>query len=486
MTTDRQPGQQTIAVLPLGRNTFDTDFAEQQLELMLQQLQLHADAHGNTLIGSQELLYDASAARDAIAGIDAADQILILQVTFTDAATTLDIATHCEKLRPRPIPLSIWAIPEPRLGERLRLNAFCGLNLASHALGRQAVEFSWLYRSPDVTAAQPATTSTLQEDLHGLFGGQRLAGRVHVEPPSSTGNNAADTPLPLAQKRVLRIGDRPDGFITCDYNATQLQQLTGLQVDSLELTSLFDEARAVDASAAAAVVDAVHAQLDDVDSVDAVELERSCRLKCALDNLHERQPVDAFALRCWPETFTEYGGAVCGPASMLGENRVPCAGEADVYGAATQLLLQDAANDVVFLVDIVDMDCSDDTAVVWHCGQAPASMCDADVSPRATLHTNRKMPLLYEFPLKPGRITLVRLSQGFNEPKLILAGGEVLKRDMAFTGTSGVVRFDNGTDNALQQLIDCGLEHHMALVYGDCRAVLRTAAARMQLPVVEW
>ena len=42
---------------------------------------------------------------------------------------------------------------------------------------------------------------------------------------------------------------------------------------------------------------------------------------------------DAFAIRCWPETFTEYGGAVCGPAAMMGDARVPCACEADVMGA---------------------------------------------------------------------------------------------------------------------------------------------------------
>ena len=109
-------------------------------------------------------------------------------------------------------------------------------------------------------------------------------------------------------------------------------------------------------------------------------------LKGALDGLTKAGFYDAFAIRCWPETFTEYGGAVCGPASMLGEKKIPCACEADVYGAVTQLLLQETAQSPVFLVDLVDMDAADNTGVVWHCGQAPASMA-AECERRRTKRT---------------------------------------------------------------------------------------------------
>ena len=192
---------------------------------------------------------------------------------------------------------------------------------------------------------------------------------------------------------------------------------------------------------------------------------------------------DAFAIRCWPETFTEYGGAVCGPASMLGEARVPCACEADVYGAVTQAILQAVAKQPVFLADIVDMSEEDNTGVVWHCGQAPVSM--ANEKPSATVHTNRKQALLYEFTLRPGRVTLFRLSQAFGEPKIVIATGNMLERDMTFTGTSGVVRFDQGSGPVLRDLMDSGMEHHMALAYGDLSPTLLSIAAGMGLNVIE-
>ncbi len=167
---------------------------------------------------------------------------------------------------------------------------------------------------------------------------------------------------------------------------------------------------------------------------------------------------------------------------MQGEARIPCACEADVWGALTQLALQRIADAPVFLVDLVDVDPDDDTAIVWHCGQAPRSM--AGGPPRATIHTNRRMPLLYEFPLRPGRVTFLRLSQAQGTPKLVIATGEMLDRPMAFTGTSGTLRFDIPARDVLPRVMDSGLEHHMALAYGDHAPALAGLAAALDLPVI--
>ena len=112
-------------------------------------------------------------------------------------------------------------------------------------------------------------------------------------------------------------------------------------------------------------------------------------------------------------------------------------------------------------------------------------MRDPSHQATATIHTNRKMPLLYEFPLREGRVTFVRISQAFGEPKMILAGGQMLKRPMAFTGTSGVVRFDNDAKQTLENVMSSGLEHHLALAYGEHRPLLRATAAALNLPILE-
>lgn len=457
-----------IGILPLGRATFDVAFAEENLQAMLAAL----DATGHELVGPRGLLFDEAATRAAIEEIKAADpqRILILQVTFTDAAMTVEISAAFDQ------PLAVWSIPEPRLGGRLRLNSFCGLNLASHALSLRGAGFGWLYADPN---------SDVARDLAELLAGRREARRLRPGPPPDATPEGEAIAESLRGKRIARIGEHPTGFDTCAYEPEVLRELSGVETDEIELDGLFSLAKEASATETKALQGNLAAEVVALDEVDQDELDRSLRLKLALDQLRSSKSYDAFAIRCWPETFTEYGGAVCGPAAMMGEARVPCACEADVYGALTQLILLEASRSPVFLTDLVDMDVADDTGVVWHCGQAPLSMRDPDQPAEATVHSNRRQPLLFQFPLKPGGVTFLRISQAHGQPHMVLGFGDILKRPMAFTGTSGVVRFSGGTRGALQNIIDGGLEHHMALAYGDHRETLRGVAGAMGLPLLE-
>ena len=63
-------------------------------------------------------------------------------------------------------------------------------------------------------------------------------------------------------------------------------------------------------------------------------------------------------------------------------------------------------------------------------------------TPRGTIHSNRQLPLLMEFPLKPGRVTVARLSEATGELRLVIGTGEMVQAPPAFTGTTGVLRFD--------------------------------------------
>lgn len=470
-----------IGVLPLARSTFDVPFAEENAARAFEVL----EASGHQIFGSRELLFDTEAAEKALENFagEALDLLLILQVTFTDASMTVAIANRFET------PLAIWAFPEPRIGGRLRLNALCGLNLAGHALGLNDHPFAYLYATPG-----PETGGAVAE----LLAGGRVAGRIMGQ--AATDSSQAKIISPAARVRadaamaalkgakIGRLGEHPGGFDTCAYDAEEVKRLAGVEVAQMPLETLFDKAAKIAPDAVAETRAQAEQDLGGLEAVDQTQLDKSLRLKNALDEIREEGDYAAFAIRCWPETFTEYGGAVCGPVSMMGEKRVPCACEADIYGAMTSLILQGVADAPAFQVDLVDIDEADDTCVVWHCGQAPISMADQDAEAEnalATIHTNRKMPLLYEFALKPGRVTFARLSQSRGEPKLVIARGEMLRRPKAYTGTSGTVRFDAGAKQVLETIMDGALEHHSGLVYGDHVEALRAVADAMGTPVLE-
>ncbi|MFM7434131.1 MAG: hypothetical protein ACKO3O_11600, partial [Gammaproteobacteria bacterium] len=289
----------------------------------------------------------------------------------------------------------------------------------------------------------------------------------------------------LADSRITVVGKHPDGFDTCEFDPELLARLARIKVDHVTLGELFDRARATDAGRVAAVKDRAEAQVAGLGEVDAEQLDRSFRVFCALEDVQRDTGARGLAVRCWPEMFTEYGCAACGPMAMMNQKKVPSACEADVNGSVTQLILQELAGEPAWMADLVDITAADDTAVLWHCGLAPLSMCDPEFKPEATIHTNRRMPLLHQFPIKPGRITLARLSRSRNELKLVIAGAEVVRAPMAFTGCSGTVRFDRSAAEVSARILDEALEHHFALAYGDYRDALRALAARWNVPVLE-
>ncbi len=57
----------------------------------------------------------------------------------------------------------------------------------------------------------------------------------------------------------------------------------------------------------------------------------------------------------------------------------------------------------------------------------------------------------------------MRRSQAFKHHQMIISKGKVLKRVMAFTGTSSVIEFKSEENDVLNDVISKGLEHHMAL-----------------------
>ncbi len=460
----------TYGVAALARPTFDVPFAEDMKNRAFAAL----EAAGIRVVGPRELLFDRAAAEQAVEAIEAAgpvDLLLILQVTFTDATMTVKLAKEATT------PIAIWAVPEPRIGGRLRLNAYCGLNLAAHALGRVGVRHGWLYAAPDV----PDLAASL---------------RALVEPARAVPSRAraATAPADAAAERVLEslrgakitvVGRHPDGFDTCEYDERLLDELAGMRVETVQLDRLFDRARKMDVARVCAARAGAAAELEGLDAVDQEQLDRSFRVFCALEDVQRESAAKGLAVRCWPEMFTEYGCAACGPMAMMNQKQVPAACEADVHGSLSQLVLQELAGEPAWMADLVDITAADDTAVLWHCGLAPLSMRDPEAHAEATIHTNRRMPLLHQFPIKPGRITLARLSRARNETKLMVAGAEVIRAPMAFTGCSGTVRFDRPAAEVARAIMEEGLEHHFAIAYGDYKPALRAIAARWNLPVLE-
>ncbi|MBC3381961.1 L-fucose/L-arabinose isomerase family protein [Serratia fonticola] len=439
-----------VGVLALGRATFDVPYAQEMLAQAWQTL----SGMDIELVGEPVLQFDAESALQILPALKQADLdlLLILQVTFTDASLTTEV------VRDFPVPTAMWSFPEARTGGRLRLNSFCGVNLACHALSREAINVQTLHGLPD--------DSRVINEL------QQLA-------------QAAAIVKRFKQAKVMVIGEHPLGFDACNYNQQQLTQHFGVEVTRQPVLEFIEEVKALPDSVADAPYARRAKDFPNLAEMDQTATRKTLKVYSALREKAQREGYTGIAVRCWPDFFTDYGCAACGALALMNEDKVPCGCEADMFGVLSSLMAQWASGNAAFNTDLVDIDPQDNSVVFWHCGQAPIEMADRDGPVQATIHSNRKLPLLSEFALKPGRITLCRITQGEGKLRLMLAGGEMIKAPLAFSGTAGTARLDVDADTYRQRLIAAGMEHHTSLVYGEHRPLLRKVADLLGLDVIE-
>jgi len=440
----------TLAFVPIARPTFDTVLAK----TVTAQVRARLEQAGFKLIGPEMMISSLDEAR-TLAGTlvqETPDLLLALQATFADSTMMVELAQTIDA------PMVMWAIPEASTGGRLRLNSLCGINLAGHALTRAGHEYDHIYASPD----DPEALEKIQAVA--------LAGRLWRR---------------LRQARLGRIGEHPAGFDTCRFDPVALKKQLGVEVVQVNLEQFFEQARGADSQAVERLAQELGQKLGNLSELDQTALRGTLGSYLAFRQLAEQQGLHGLAVRCWPEFFTELGCAACGAMSMMSNEYTPCSCEADVNGTLTQLMLQWLSDEPAFGSDLVSVDKEKDLFVLWHCGLAPLAMADPAVAPQGTIHSNRKLPLLMEFPLKPGRVTVARLSEATGGYRLVVGGGEMLQAPPSFSGTSGVLRFDNGASNVLDTILSEGLEHHLSFTYGDYTSALITLAKMLDIPVLQ-
>ncbi len=391
-------------------------------------------------------------------------KIIIFQTTFTDAKFLLHFARKINK------PLCIIAFPEPRTGKRLRLNSVCGLNLGMHSLIKNNINAEFiLYNS------HKDVEKRIKKFINKKIYNNKIIEWKQIRKKS---NKKID----IKKQKIGLVGERPEGFDTCDYSLLEIRKKLNFDIKKIKLNELFSESKKIKKSVLNSTQIKIEKNLKNSKKLNQQELKKSISIYHGLNTLQTKHDVQAFAVRCWPEMFTEYGCASCGPMAMMNEKKISSACEADVLGGISCNILNQLNNQPSLLVDIVDIDEKDNSVVFWHCGLAPLSMSKKGDA-KADIHSNRKKPLLHNFAFKPGDITIFRVSKSASKLKFFVLKGKVINRKNSFTGTSGVVSFGKNTKNKIEKMFKGGLEHHVAFTYGDYYNEIVNLGNQMKIPI---
>lgn len=352
--------------------------------------------------------------------------------------------------------LGLWAVPEgpPSSEGGLPLNSFTGLNMNNSILRRYLTAYphpvKWFFGRPG----------------DALFS-ERF--KVTVA--------ALRAVINLNQARIGLIGGVAPGFDNLIVDPRVYETKLGLRITPFALDAVLGLARGIgDGDAVQAKAQSFIAPGVTLPEGLWAHLLTLAKLQIAFEALVADHDLDAIALSCWPRFQEEPGVAVCSLVGQLNTLSVVTACEGDVPSAAGMLALRYLTNGaVVTLMDLVSVDSSDDSVLLWHCGPtSPALAGEAGVRMDSLWlfdgQDGTRMGLHNDLVLKAGDVTVMGFTPELDA--LLAFEGQIDPSKPSYKGSRGWLK-DIHMDGApvgvpalVETLVRCGFQHHYPLAYG--------------------
>ena len=438
--------------IPVGVPTYHLETAQDQFARSCAMLR-SVDAD---LVCPDEMLLTLDKLREFLAGKNP-DLIVFQNLTFANAAYMAEV------LRRYDCPVLLWTLREPVIdGGRLRLNSLTGAYSAANTLSAfDGRAFSWCFGAPEEDSVVSAVRAAVQ------------AARVRKGMRGLT---------------MAAIGHTPQGFGFGRALDTELMNRFGVELESIEARELIDMAKTyseADCAAYLAETEACTCGLDKTPETN--RLDHARLLKAYSDYVSEHH-IGALASRCWPDFFTSFGTPVCTVLSMLNDQGVAAACEADIYGALSMWIGMQLSGEPVFFGDPVALDESESSITYWHCGAAACSLARKDTGAAVGVHPNRKIGPAMDFGCEAfPEATIFRIGRKTDGSfRFFIAEGAVLDKPKQFTGTSIVVKTDRSSREVVEQSIRAGFEPHFAVVKGRHAETLQVLAGMLGLEVCRY
>ena len=428
--------------IPVGVPTYHLETAQDQFERSCAMLR----GVDPDFVCPDEMLLTLDKLRAYLDGLNP-DLIVFQNLTFANAAYMAEV------LRRYDCPMLLWTLREPVIdGGRLRLNSLTGAYSAANTL--RAFDnraFSYVIGAPEEDEVRKVVENCVK---------------------------AASLKKAMRSLRLSAIGHTPQGFGFGRALDSELMNVFGVELESIEARELIDMAKSY------------------TDEECREYLERSFAMTCGLQQTPEHNRLDharlykaytdyvqshnigALASRCWPDFFTSFGTPVCAVLSLLNDDGVAAACEADIYGALSMWIGMFLSKEPVFFGDPVSLDENENTITFWHCGAAACSLARRDTGAVVGVHPNRKIGPAMDFGCEAfPEATVFRIGRRPDGSfRFFIAEGSVLDKPKQFIGTSIVVKTDRNSKEVVEDSIRSGFEPHFVVIKGHHAETLKLLA----------
>ncbi len=442
----------TPVYVPVGVGTFHMESAQDAFLRSCDALKA-IDAH---FVCPAEKLLSVDALKAYLMPLEP-DLIVFQNLTFANAAYMSEVLRHTS------CPVVLWTLREPVIdGGRLRLNSLTGAYSAANTLRAFSDRpFIYVFGAPE--------EARVKEELNAAI-------------------SAASVLHAMRDLKIAAIGHTPQGFGFGRALDAEMMNTFGAELVAIEARELIDRAKGYSDEECAPYLERTACATSGFDCTPERNRLDHARLYKAYSDWIRENNVGALASRCWPDFFTAFGTPVCTVLSMLNDDGVAAACEADIYGALSMWVGMRLSTSPVFFGDPVSLDEGENTITYWHCGAAACSLARKDTGALIGVHPNRKIGPAMDFGCEAfSDATVFRIGR---EPdgsfRFFLTEGTALDKPKQFTGTSVVIRTDSPAREIVEDSVQDGFEPHFVVIKGRHGKALEALAAFYGFPVCRY
>lgn len=464
-----------IVYIPIGRKTFDLEAAEEQRVQSSKLLNTLAE----TVIEPEEIITSTEDVLDFLnkEDLNNISYIVYQHATFADAAAVEELIQVVKA------PVIVWSVREPSVGGRLRLNSLTGGNATSHHLRSAKHPYFFVFGNAEEQQVKQLLTNYLNE-VHEEKERNIKTINARIEVNTKQKLEVENVVKELQHIKIGVFGDHPPGFFFSGTNEEKLGEQLGVSIKYFDLNEAFEKCVELPREKWIGAIERAEKQVIGLNRTDET-VERFAQFTTYVKEQIDQEELTGTAVRCYPEFFNKLGAAACSTLSQFTEDGIVSACESDIHGAISMSILQQLSQgSAPYLGDMVHVNEESNTVVFWHCGAGAYSLANPKTGARPGVHPNRKLGFTMEFGLKPGRVTIFRVSYTPEGYRMLIMSGEALDTPQRFNGTSVEVELETNVTDTLYDLMDEGFEPHYALVYADITDELIELGKQLEIETV--
>jgi L-fucose isomerase-like protein len=217
-------------------------------------------------------------------------------------------------------------------------------------------------------------------------------------------------------------------------------------------------------------------------------------LQYALRQFAVEKKLSAMGIQCWTAMQEIYGISSCYAIGRLTDSGLLTACEVDIYGALTMLIQHLAslrATPPHFIDWTIQHQQKENVFLSWHCGNAPPSLVCKGCAIKIRCHSILAGQLgeenssgTGEFQLKPGIVTLNRLTERDGKFKMLVTKGKIVTAKQDLRGSWSWVEVED-LGRLYRVLVKEGFTHHASQIHGDYTRPIKDACEFLNIEVVE-